>query len=292
MWCFGFASRLTERNPNESVERKTMFNAKTILSLLLVIFVSTVLEMPAEEVTSQPDELCQMLFDTYIAGKGKLNTSTVMAASHIVAERGRNTGFWKVVLRELLRGQEQSEIGCVRVLGKMLAIDAAARDAIRREKETGQVGQWAASVCLGPEVVKELITRGSAADRLRVDHYAIALSRARVPETTEFFRMILRDDSGQDYLAGTKFHAAVGLAQIGEPDGFVWLIKNSEDPLPTVSNAWPSRVSNLNLDTCSVAALRDLSGERNLKSKQEWESWWDKVDKRGIPKNPVSMDDP
>lgn len=269
-----------------------MFNPNAILFLLLVIIVSTVLEVPAEEVTSQPDPLCQMLFDTYIARQGKINTSTIMAASHIVAERGRNTGFWKIVLRELQRGQDQSEVGCVRVLGKMLAIDAAARDAIRRETETGQVGQWAASVCLGPEVVKELITRGSAADRFRVDHYAIALLRARVPDTTEFFRMILRDDNGQHYLAGTKFHAAVGLAQIGEPDGFAWLIKHSEDPLPTVSNAWPSRVSNLNLDTCSVAALRDLSDEKNLRSKQEWESWWDKVDKRSLPKHLVSMDDP
>lgn len=81
------------------------------------------------------------------------------------------------------------------------------------------------------------------------------------------------------------------MAELGEPDGFVWLIKNSETKLPTVSNAWPYGVSNHNLGTCSVAALRDLSGEKDLKSKREWESWWDKVDKRALPKKRVGMVD-
>jgi hypothetical protein len=269
-----------------------MSKVKTIPFLLLVIFASTVFSGASEEVTNPTDQLCQMLFDTYLARQGMINTSTIKAASHIVAERGRDTGFWKIVLRELQSGHQESELGCVRVLGNMLAIDAAARDAIRREKETGQVGQWAATVCLGPEAVKEIITRGRAANRFRVDQYAIALLRARVPETADFFRMILRDDTGEHYLAGTKFHAAVGLAQLGEPDGFTWLFEHTEDPLDTVASPWPWFVSNLNLDTCSVAALRDLSGEKNLKSKQEWQSWWNKVDKSSLPKNLVRMVDP
>ncbi len=260
-------------------------------SLLVVVMLAATFPKAVAEET-QPDPLCQMLFDTYIAGGGKIDTSTLMAASHIVAERGRQTGFWRVVLRELQRGKEHGEIGCVRVLGKMLAIDAAARDVIREGKKTEQASAWAASVCLGPEVVNELISRSTEADRFRIDHYAIALLRARVPEAAEFFRRILHDDAGEHYLPSARFHAAVGLAQLGEPDGFEWLIKNSENPLPTVSNAWPSRVPNLNVDTCSVAALRELSGERNLKSKQEWESWWEKVDRKTLPRNHVRIDDP
>lgn len=89
----------------------------------------------------------------------------------------------------------------------------------------------------------------------------------------------------------TKFYAAVGLAQLGEADGFTWLIKNSENQLPTVSKAWPGRVSNHNLDTCSVAALRDLSGGENLKSKKEWESWWESVDRKRLPKAHMSVED-
>jgi len=89
-----------------------------------------------------------------------------------------------------------------------------------------------------------------------------------------------------------KYHAAVGLAQLGNADGFEWLIANSEDPLPTISNAWPDRVPNLNLDVCSVAALQDLSGETAPKTKQEWETWWDKADKKALPKGNVHMRDP
>lgn len=267
-----------------------MFKAKRIQPLLFVMFASMLLKLPAGEVTNQPDQLCQMLFDAYIARPVMVNASTGKAASHIVAERGRNMGFWKIVLRELQSGQA-SETGCVSVLGRMLAIDAAARDVLRREKETGRINQWAASVCLGPEVVKELIARGTAADRFCVDYYAEALLRARVPEASDFFRMILRDDTARYYMDDAKFHAAVGLAQLGEPDGFDWLIKNCEDPFPSVSRALPSQVSNNKLATCSVAALRDLSGEENLKSKHEWESWWDSVDKRSLPKSPVRMDD-
>lgn len=245
-----------------------------------------------QELDKNADDICQRLFETYIARRGKINSSTVMAASHIVAERGRNTGYWRNVLRELRKGDDDSEIGCVRVLGKMLAIDASARDLIRREKETGEIGQWAASVCLGPEVVAELIERGEKADRFRVDHYAIALARARVPEANEFFLMILRDDTGKHYMASAKFHAAVGLANLGDPKGFEWLIANSDDPLPTVSNALPSGVPNLNVNTCCTAALRELSGKRTPSTKQEWETWWRSVDRQALPKRHATLVDP
>ena len=114
-----------------------MSNAKTALVLLPITLASMAMAIPAEESTKESDQLCQMLFDTYIVNRGKTNTSTIMAASHIVAERGWSRGFWRIVLRELRSGREQSEVGCVRVLGQMLAIDAAARD----DYEPGDVVQ-------------------------------------------------------------------------------------------------------------------------------------------------------
>jgi hypothetical protein len=245
-----------------------------------------------QEPEKRPDDICQRLFETYIARRGKINTATVMAASHIVAERGRNTGFWRNVLQELRKDDERSEVGCVRVLGKMLAIDARARDVIRREKETGELSAWKTSVRLPSEVVHELIARGKKAGRFRVSHYAIALTRARVPEASRFFRMILRDDPDTSHLPGTRFHAAVGLAQLGEPDGFAWLIASCGDPLPTVSHAWPSRVPDLNVSTCCVAALRELSGEDKPRTAQEWQSWWKSVDRQKLPKRHVTLVDP
>ena len=73
----------------------------------------------------------------------------------------------------------------------MLATDAAARDAIRRRNETGEVSAWAPTVCLAPDVVTELLKRAQQADRFRIDDYTIALARSRTPEAKEFFRSIL-----------------------------------------------------------------------------------------------------
>jgi len=267
-------------------------NVGVVLLLLMSLFAWSPAAVSAEETLGQPDQLCKMLFDSYIACRGKINTSTVMAASHIVAERGRSNGFWRYVLIELKKKKAESEIGCVRVLGKMLAIDAVARDVIRREKETGEIGQWMASVSLGPEVVTELLSRGRRADRFRIDHYAIALARARVPEASDFFCMILRDDAGCLHMDSTKFHAALGLAQLGDPVGFEWLVSHSTDKQSTVSNAWPDHVANLNLDTCCNAALQQLSGKKYAAAIRDWKTWWAQIDKTAIPHECVNLVDP
>ena len=252
---------------------------------------------------SPPDEICQRLFQSYIIRPGGLmvfgDYPPDVAAAVIISERG-GTGFWKIVLKELQKGNTESEKGCVRVLGMMLAIDAGARDAIKRDSETEEIRQTFLGTYVGPEVVEELLKRGKEAVGARVDYYAIALMRARMPEATDFFRMILRDDTHKSYQEGTKFHAAVGLAQLGEPDGFEWLIKNTHgqlpnEALPMVENAWPDCISERSLyptlNVCSIAALQELSGEKNLTAKQDWESWWLKVNKKALPKNRVIMND-
>lgn len=73
----------------------------------------------------------------------------------------------------------------------MLATDAAARDAIRRQNETGEASAWGPTACLAPDVVTELLKRAQQADRFRIDHYTIALARSRASEAIEFFRSIL-----------------------------------------------------------------------------------------------------
>jgi hypothetical protein len=132
--------------------------ARRCIVLLAIMFL-----MPGIALAqNQPeDEISKLLFEAYLNGPRKTNTSTVMAASHIVAERGRMSGFWRDVLAELSSGDEHSEVNCVRILGNMLATDAAARDAIRRQKETGEVSAWIPSVHIGPEVVEDLLKRGT-----------------------------------------------------------------------------------------------------------------------------------
>ncbi len=252
----------------------------------LALFATTV---GADRIGPEPDRLCQMLFDEYVVGTGKIDSSLELAASQIVAARGRGRGFWRDVLRELQKDDEKSELGCVRVLGKMLELDADARDLIRRQEETGEVFQQEASIFVGSEVVAALIARGEKADRFRVDHYAIALARARLPDACGLFRAILQDDTGKHYMESAKFHAAVGLAQSGEGAGFEWLIQNSANSTSTVSNAWPRRAPSLNLDACCIAALQQLSGKDDLRTPQDCEAWWKRLDKPTAARNHVEM---
>jgi hypothetical protein len=257
----------------------------------------------ADAQNPRPDKLCELLFDAYIARPVKESSTTVMAAAEIVADRGRETGFWRTVLEKLKTNDEHSEIGCVRVLGMMLAADAGARDAIRLQKETGEFrSAQPPTVYLGPEVVAALIERGQQADRFRIDHYTIALVRARAPETRDFFLSILRAKTGPSaaaavlenlaYRDSTRFHAAVGLAQLGDRDGINWLIAHSEDTTGTVSNAWPyGAQAGGSLGDCCIAALRQLSGERNLTTRAEWEAWSKTADPSQLARHAVVLRD-
>jgi hypothetical protein len=245
------------------------------------------------------------LFEAYLNGPRKLNTSSVMAASTLVADRGRASGFWKVVLAELQSNDEHSEVHCVRILGNMLAADAAAREAIRRQKETGEVSASIQAVHLGPEVVQVLLDRAAAADRLRVDHYAIALARAAAPEARDWFAAIIAQrraapfapavgdvPSGFQHLDSTRFHAAVGLAQLGDPQGIEWLIAHSEDPNGYVEHARPYGAgSGGSFDTCCTAALRQLSGNRALTTQAEWQAWRKSLDLKQAKLNLVQLSD-
>jgi hypothetical protein len=255
-----------------------------------------------------PDEISKLLFETYLDGPRKINTSTIMAASVIVADQGRRSGFWKEVLAELRSGDEHSEVNCVRILGNMLADDAAARDAIRRQKETGEVSAAIPSVHLGPEVVAELLKRGKKADRFRIDHYTVALARARVPEAREFFAAILSAKTGPTtadiaagvdapagfrHMDGTRFHAAVGLAQLGDAAGIEWLIANCEDPNGFVQHARPHFADRGgSIGTCCVASLQQLSEQRDLTTKAQWEGWWKAADRPLVAGRAVQFIDP
>ncbi|MAG92792.1 MAG: hypothetical protein CMJ48_03455 [Planctomycetaceae bacterium] len=247
----------------------------------------------------QADDVTRQLFEQYIARQAKISTDSVMAATHLVAERGRASGFWKDVLKELKRNNPNSEIGCVRVLGKMLAIDASARDSIRRHNETGELSAWHAVVRLGPQVVDELIERGGKADRFRTDHYTIALARARTPKARDFFLSILRVPRSSGpfknagvHMDGTKFHAAVGLAQLGDSAGIDWLIANAEHHGSVLGARPRGTRPGGGLSACCVEALRQLSGQNGLTSKAEWTEWSKSVDKKLLINRAVVFGDP
>jgi hypothetical protein len=300
-----------------------MISCRNALYLLGVV---TLVSGTAVAQDQQVDEVTQQLFEQYVARSGKIETESVMAATHLVAERGRNNGFWRNVLEELQRNDQKSEIGCVRVLGKMLATDAAARDAIRRHKETGEVSQWVATVRLAPEVVNELLERGRKADRFHIDDYTIALARARTSEARDFFKSILRatredapfavvppperdapeppiTDPVSDKVIGfaptapyhsecTRFHAAVGLAQLGDSEGIDWLIENCESTEGSVERGRPVGAHGSDLGDCCVGALRQLTNKHALTDKVAWAAWSKSAGTHRWLDHAVVFDDP
>jgi hypothetical protein len=97
-------------------------------------------------------------------------------------------------------------------------------------------------------------------------------------------------------LDSTSFHAAVGLAQLGDPEGIQWLIDNSQHGRGTVSNAWPRGAAvprgamNHNLSKCCVAALRLLTGEW-FETRAQWKAWSETVDSKPLAGRYVALVD-
>lgn len=246
---------------------------------------------PAPNGPEQPDAICKALFDEYIVRVSKIPGDDITAAIQLIASRGRERGFWRTVLAELKADNEQSEVGCVRILGRMLEVDATARDVIQRERETGDVGQWIARVCLDEEVVDVLLARADAADRFRLPHYLVALARSRDPRVTGLFLKVIQGKHEEGFMEGAQFHAALGLAERGDRAGVEWLIAHVEDQLGDVFYARPAGASRQNVGVCCVAALRVLSGEAELETAVEWQAWWFKAKADFKPARHVPLSD-
>lgn len=276
-----------------------------------------------------PDSLTRQLFDQYTRG-GKIDGKSQLAAIHLIAARGRYDGFWKEVLTALKTHEpgdgnhRYPEINCLKILGKMLEQDAYARMAIERQRETGEIGAMVPVIALRPEVVTTLIDRGRKADRLLVEHYSIALARARVPETREFLKSLLpvvasgpaRVPEGDlfaprpqsttrkpaqapepravNHMPTTQFHAAIGLALLGESEGIDWLVKNStqtEFNQGDVQHSVPFGLGRRHqISDCCVAALQQLS-DQNLTTKEEWGAWASTVDKKTLLRKRIVLED-
>lgn len=243
-----------------------------------------------------PDTICQLLFDTYLLAGRKINSSTVSAAIEIVSDRGRNTGFAPVVLQALVDEKSPYQRQhCIRVLGKMLATDAAIRQLNQQHRGLPQQRLAPTAAADGGRVPREvidvLIRQGRSADRLMVDHYLVALVRAGHPDARPLFEQVFYDRDGKSHRSSARFHAAVGLAQLGDPNGYRWLVEQSVDFNSSVWGAWPSVRRSTSLDHCCIAALQQLTDSQR-DSHEAWVAWWNAVEKKQLPQGRVRYFDP
>jgi hypothetical protein len=133
--------------------------------------------------------------------------------------------------------------------------------------------------------------RAKQADRLNRDDHIIALVAAHDPRTRDFLRGILdrreEEATTQDLFDtreqvasvpdappsdGSRFYAAIGLAELGDLVGVKWLVE-----APTGGSLFPTYVGHVDasgdLLQSRVLALADLTGQP-FKTIEEAQSWW------------------
>ncbi|MCH8150557.1 MAG: hypothetical protein IH987_21705 [Planctomycetes bacterium] len=219
---------------------------------------------------------------------GKINSDDRAAACHLLSRAARRHERWRVPVR-MLRQEQGNERRIVQVLGKIAAVDARARDRQALPKEERMRIASMPGVVLDDTVVPELLDRVRATDRDVVDHYVIALARARDPRAVDFLRKILTGNLGQSGLTSTRFHAAVGLANLGDIEAVEWLINNIDADRGRVSHAWPGKRCSNDLATSCVEALHQVSGYLGYSTADEWRQWWSAQRESFQPKNIIQL---
>lgn len=78
------------------------------------------------------------------------------------------------------------------------------------------------------EILRAIIQHGRETDRHDLDEFVMAVRNARHPESQQF----LLDGLSTSASNSSKFLSAVGLAELGNPIGFEWLLEkaNAQDP--------------------------------------------------------------
>jgi hypothetical protein len=264
------------------------FLNKVIILAVLALLACPVWSAEPSDQYRPPDPICQALYDEYVLKGTKDAAGMVIPASEIIVARGRSTGFWKTVLAGLGEAKEGwDEVRYVRILGKMLTIDARGREII--ESGNADKVQQSLGICLPKDVVPELIDRAQKSKDIALDAYTIALCRARDTRAKELFLDLLKQN---DIDVSVQFHAALGLAELGDTTGVDWLIAHSDDDSAnTVSLAWPQYVPDHSIGASCVAALGVLSGQRHLKTKAEFAKWWKTASKDWSPNDHVYLED-
>jgi hypothetical protein len=250
----------------------------TIASLSLSTMIALSMKVPVcaaeDPIPVTREQICRTLFDSYLQGT-KVNASTINASVELIADTCRRTQFWHVLLEDVRSGGRGSERYSVRILGKMLAVDAAARDLMEARKRGEHLrSPWMPGIALSPEVVDVLLKRASEVDMWMYHHYVIALARARDERARPLLLSILVSINEKDSHPSVKFHAAVGLVGLGDPKGVEWLIDQAENQSALVLNAWPGRVPKNDLSTCCRYALCGIASGALYETRTEWQTWW------------------
>lgn len=262
------------------------------------------------------DPLTQQLFSQYVNVNGKIPTAEVRAAIELVAARGApDQEFKNHVLAEFetsCRSDNRRTIrrNLIAVLTKWLEREGQWRWQLESETRAKEIGQAAAiQPDHGPlafaesTMLEKLIQLGRQSDSSDIDAFVVAVRQAHHPHGKAFLLDVLNNrqaggdpfaiegsvaekPSGEavwrDAMGGSwrdaKFHAAVALAELGDPTGVEWLIAAT---LPndfgidgTVFRGQHRSVHRGSLRENCIYVLIDLAGQPQRDRNQNWTVWW------------------
>jgi hypothetical protein len=261
------------------------------------------------------DVVTEQLFRQYVVGRGRIPTASVNAAIELVAARATERAFINTVLAEFEKSCDAENARTIKrnlleLMSKMLAQEGGRRWQSEQARRTGQnpaatVAKPAPSrqddkvVHAESEMLARVIARGRQADRHEIDAFVLAVRQAHHPQGKQFLLDVLHNppdpfsglaiDGSQgkwpDNIGGTwrdaKFHAAIGLAELGEHAGVEWLIEQSQSNDfgvgSTSVSLWRAphrKAAGGNLRESCLYALADLSGQPATDQVAHWKTWW------------------
>jgi hypothetical protein len=226
------------------------------------------------------DIVCEQLMADYILRGGKIQGDTVDAAIVIIASRAER-GYWRTVFKHFQESQDNNlqafspSPNLLRILTKMLWRDGRARWLLSHPEELKQ-SAWAPSIVLPAEVIDTIIARAKIANRQQFDNYVVAIMAAHDARSKPFLLDVLNDKlppvNGQPVVTpSAQFHAAVGLANLGERAGVEWLVNTPGSA--DVGYVPHIRVPGGNLHEARLRALSDLTGQP-YQPLEKWQAWW------------------
>jgi hypothetical protein len=245
---------------------------------------------PPAFTSNENDVVCQKLLDEYILKPGKIPSDDIDAAVQLITSRAK-LGFWRTVFKQFQesKGNDYAENNLLKILTKMLANDGYdnwLRDHPEEAKQSA-IARW---FHLPDEVLDTVIARAKEASPQKFDAYVVAIVAANDKRSKDFLLETLRAGEAANLpvpaanlgarpprdpkfiLFDVQFHAAVGLAELGEPAGLTWLVESR--PAPGLSKVlhW---FGEGDLLKSRIRSLQDLTGLK-LETLEEWQAWWKK----------------
>ena len=229
-------------------------------------------------------QVTESLFQEYIANPYRIETDQVRAAVVLVASRGLDDPeIVDRVLQEFEKackerdGRSKVKIRTLAVLSEMMEISG------RRRNARNQLGGMWIPPDESPhevEILRKLIMHGREADTHDMDEFVMAVRNAQHPEGQQFLLDVLSTSESNS----SKFLSAVGLAELGNPIGFEWLLDkaDTEDPdyrknlFFTRTSGWHFYAQSSRLGDHCIKSLADLAqmNSSDVDNVAPIKDWW------------------